>query len=126
MTKQEFMQVAEWITDGVCEHRLPNDQWTLTARNYPLCFDDFFGLYRRKPEPKLRAWNPEEVPVGCLIRNSEWPKGNRVLLTESINDAIYLPHLGEHARYTLEAMRGSGWEHSLDGGKTWNPCGVYE
>lgn len=67
--------------------------------------------YRIAPEPKLRPWESEEVPLGAIIRR----KGarDRRLITE-VWDSQIREHWCEEA------------EHSTDGGKTWHPCGVME
>ena len=78
--------------------------------------------YRIKPEPKLRPWKPDEVPFGALIR----VKASKVwhLIVGVCGD------MGDLR--AGHAFSGSlTWclfqaEHSIDGGKTWLPCGVME
>ena len=68
--------------------------------------------YRIKPEPKLRPWTADEVPLGAWFR----PKGrtwDRSLIAWVSCEADRVLWLDER-------------EHSLDGGKTWLPCGVEE
>lgn len=98
-----------------------------------------FGLpmecYRIKPAPKLRAWKADEVPVGAIVR------------VKSIFDGVAV-HVAVLAWRTHSecgsALAGSAlpesmpnfcadfghalkhWEHSLDHGKTWLPCGISE
>lgn len=81
--------------------------------------------YRIKPEPKLRPWKPEEVPVGAQIRQKGF--NSRVLIfgvDENSGDALIFCS-GKidwaTAKYLLEKD-----EHSTDNGKTWKPCGVEE
>lgn len=83
--------------------------------------------FRIKPEPKLRSWKPEEVPVGRLIR---WKAGNSVYVIISVflNNEIKcvgIMHEDGFKRYGLDTL-ADYCEYSLDGGKTWLPCGVEE
>ena len=69
-------------------------------------------MYHIKPTPVLRPWTADEVPLGMQVRKqsdptSRWLIGN----TGSHNDR--LKYVENH-------------EHSIDGGKTWLPCGVME
>ena len=68
--------------------------------------------YRVKPEPKLRPWTADEVPLGAWMRFKRNPQ-DRVLI----------------AWVSVQADRDL-WlderEHTIDGGKTWLPCGVEE
>lgn len=86
-------------------------------------FDSDYN-YRIKPEPKLRPWKPDEVPVGALIRikNSNW----LTIISGRNKHEISTPTLsGPNECHSLDyALRHL--EHSTDGGKTWLPCGVEE
>jgi hypothetical protein len=69
-------------------------------------------MYHIKPTATLRPWTADEVPLGAQVRKqsdptSRWLIGN----TGSHNDR--LKYVETH-------------EHSIDGGKTWHPCGVME
>lgn len=68
--------------------------------------------YRVKPEPKLRPWTEDEVPLGAWFRpkHRTW---DRSLIAWVSCEADRVLWLDER-------------EHSLDGGKTWLPCGVEE
>lgn len=84
--------------------------------------------YRIKPEAKLRGWTAGEVPVDAIFRlkgdPSTWFR---------VAGAIK-----GHLKISLLEDYGSGFttsdywpleekcEHSVDGGKTWLPCGVLE
>ncbi len=72
------------------------------------------GRYRIKPEPKLRPWKPEEVPVGAVVRRRA--DGLRQLLLGASNNGCHI--------YIYEKSLGfetilKEWE-LLDG----SPCGV--
>ena len=68
--------------------------------------------YRIKPAAKLRPWTADEVPLGMQARNREYPK-TRWLIDRTSSE--------ENRKDWCEK-----YEHSIDGGKTWLPCGVIE
>ena len=94
--------------------------------------------YRVKPSPKLRAWKPEEVPVGALIRRRHLPKIVAVILAVHIDESLgsYCGILSNPNAVSSEFVTdwftyhgghsGDRVEHSTDHGKTWLPCGVME
>ena len=69
--------------------------------------------YRIKPTPVLRPWTADEVPLGAQVRSKSYHPDHRSMIIQSGNP-----------------MTREGWlndyEHSIDGGKTWLPCGVVE
>lgn len=81
---------------------------------------------RRKPQPKLRPWKPEEVPPHCLIRHPNWPKGNFNRIIEAINDKVWMTSLGCLKEYHNSELIAQGFVHSIDNGASWLPCGVEE
>jgi hypothetical protein len=68
--------------------------------------------YRIKPTPAFRPWTADEVPLGMQARNREYPK-TRWLIDRTSSE--------ENRKDWCEK-----YEHSIDGGKTWLPCGVME
>jgi hypothetical protein len=83
-----------------------------------------FTEYRIKPEPKLRPWKREEVPLDAWFRNkkhSVWFK----LISISHNDVGFISINDGFSSATFEHLLETA-EHSIDGGKTWLPCGVME
>ena len=68
--------------------------------------------YRVKPMPKLRPWTADEVPLGAWMRFKRNPQ-DRVLIGWVSVQADRDLWLDER-------------EYSIDGGKTWLPCGVEE
>lgn len=86
-------------------------------------FDSHLHKYRIAPEPKLRPWKPEEVPVGALIRL----KGNHCQHSWLI---VGYAHNEQQIAFGQTGGRSikdlGNYEHSIDGGKTWAPCGVME
>jgi hypothetical protein len=89
--------------------------------------------YRVKPVATQRKWTAEEVPVGCLVRSKRWQAPARAILTciEGGPDAKVCvwpsDRLQNHVNdwVTTEGLYND-FEHSTDGGKTWQFCGVSE
>lgn len=84
------------------------------------CWDFDSCDYRIKPTATLRPWTADEVPLGAWMRSKE--SGWKALIFEvrrdgqiEINNSSIMPD---------SALRY--YEHSIDGGKTWLPCGVVE
>ena len=69
-------------------------------------------FYRIKPTATLRPWTADEVPLGAWIRYKR-ALHDRSILAWTSNQADRDMWLDER-------------EHSIDGGKTWLPCGVVE
>lgn len=93
----------------------------------PSVFTDPECRFRLAPEPpskKWRPWKPEEVPVGALIRHKRVPGVGLILG----NGASYKLGSAFVDRYQIRiepcGMALDNYEHSLDNGKTWLPCGV--
>jgi len=97
---------------------------TWVDADYSLIFTDPPSYYRIKPEPKLRPWKPDEVPVGAVVRWKSNPQ-KRGLLTGCDEDYVYVAF-----NYALHRAELAGalvsYEHSTDNGATWLPCGVME
>lgn len=68
--------------------------------------------YRIKPTAKLRPWTADEVPLGAWMRFKRNPQDRVLLGWVSVQSDRDL-WLDER-------------EYSIDGGKTWLPCGVME
>ncbi len=84
--------------------------------------------YRVKPEPKLRPWRVEEVPVGAVIRKAGC-LDTSAMITGILNGKplFGLTSLSEMVTYFADHARDPLlYEYSLDFGKTWSPCGVEE
>jgi len=92
-------------------------------------FDRGVENYRIKPEPKLRAWKPEEVPVGKMIRNLHWVHGSwgpSAILSSSPRGIQFLDQTKDKTPtlFSLDWVRDNcKWSED---GKTWLPCGVLE
>ena len=76
--------------------------------------------YRIKPTPVLRPWTADEVPLGAWMRHSG--QGWKAIII----DVTFDQQIGIHGSYFSPQFVFAYCEHSLDGGKTWKPCGVEE
>lgn len=119
MTKEQAKQLLPvmqaWVDGGALQWKDVNNKWCDTTH---LSFVDEY-TYRIKPEPKLRPWKPEEVPVGAVTRNKV--SGNKSLIAGVAECFVY-----GYNRYDTAENYLKENEISLDGGKTWLPCGVAE
>lgn len=77
--------------------------------------------YRIKPTPVLRPWTADEVPIGAILRY----KGNNQSIRMLIVCNLQIGLCGYQTNYPYDYLRDE-MEHSIDGGKTWLPCGVME
>ena len=108
----EAIRVMQAFVDGKeVEYKRHDGFWMLTT--LPLWNWNSIE-YRRKPAAKLRPWTADEVPLGAWIRRKDALYcGRRVMICETYD---------ESTRSTWLVTS----EHSIDGGKTWLPCGVVE
>lgn len=109
------------------------DTWSAFRGNKP-GFAESWWEWRVSPEPKLRPWKIEEVPVGLIVR----PKAGSVFAAENrtawwavwaVNDyglCIGTVDYGEKGMQFVFDRAVTDLEHSTDGGKTWKACGVME
>jgi hypothetical protein len=97
----------------------PTPQWDWIMFLYRVHPDDL----NPPPTPKLRPWRPEEVPLGALIQC----KGGGCWRTMIVgyNQAQTPSVLIPDGRISPETLFNFD-EHSLDGGRTWLPCGVLD
>ena len=77
--------------------------------------------YRVKPAPTLRPWRQEEVPIGHLCKNK---CGVGVFLIVAAGPSGVA--LGSGGTWQSFQQCLDERLHSIDGGKTWLPCGVEE
>lgn len=130
MTKELHLKLVEAFWDGKLEYNSGSSgdrKWYQAEE--PPGIGEMPSYYRIRPEPKLRPWQPEEVPVGCLLKDDSIEYGSNsvsVLLCRRGAWIHYINH--ENAKFEScllgEALRR--FTHSTDHGKTWLPCGVEE
>jgi hypothetical protein len=107
---KEAIKVMQAFVDGkeLISMRTP----TATADDPYWNWGNDTKMYHIKPTPTLRPWTADEVPLGMQARNREYPK-TRWLIDRTSSE--------ENRKDWCEK-----YEHSIDGGKTWHPCGVME
>jgi hypothetical protein len=104
----EAIRIMQAYVDGKELEVREVDEW---RRTFIPLWQWHTNDYRIKPTPTFRPWTADEVPLGAWIRSR----------------GLYGRQLITH---TLEQGDREWWlkacEHSIDGGKTWHPCGVME
>lgn len=70
------------------------------------------------PKREVRPWRADEVPLGCWLRRPEHPDVRWTIFAVSPQGVRW----HEHFVVTFGALM-DGYEHSIDGGKTWQPAG---
>jgi hypothetical protein len=108
---KEAIKVMQAFVDGKeVEAMNPAGNWE-TAITPRWGWDD--TQYRIKPTATLRPWTAGEVPLGAQVRSKSYHPDHRSMIIQSGN-----------------SLTREGWltcyEHSIDCGKTWLPCGVME
>lgn len=120
---KERLPLIQAFAEGKCVQNVSMNgkEWiTMTTLHFQASVDS----YRIAPEPKLRPWKPEEVPVGAWLKHSGNPTNWRGIIIASKGTAILVP---SEANIMWEDVDDIGcYLHSTDGGKTWHPCGVME
>jgi len=87
--------------------------------------------YRIKPTAKYRAWKPEEVVplIGkALIRVKGGGAGAGLIVAVAHNSEIRFGAYTRDRSWAVESSETAfrDYDHSTDGGATWNPCGILE
>lgn len=102
-------------------------------------FDGSASSYRVAPKPKLIPWNYVEVPIGGWIRRKDEPEQISVIIGKRRPDRLVNETFVRFVRFpevllndSLEVLMLTAdalaldYEHSMDCGNTWNPCGKLE
>jgi hypothetical protein len=104
----EAIRVMQAFVDGKeVEYKRPDGIWTII--NNP-CWNWNTQDYRIKPAATIRPWTADEVPLGMQARNAKYPK-TRWLIDRTSSEENRIDWC-------------KNYEHSIDGGLTWKPCGV--
>ncbi len=81
------------------------------------------GSYRRKPEPKLRAWRWDEVPVGAVFRRKGEETYEALCTLSTSSGTIYIGISDFTAPVLLLDFE---WHWPGPVAFVWMPCGVEE
>lgn len=122
MTKEKHLElVSAWWDKRLEVDAAGDSEWRIAQ--YPPEEDSSPAFYRIRPQPKLRPWRPEEVPVGALIRSKLNPE-LRCVIVASGNEVLTV--VGRDIQHFTFQQALDGAECSLDCGSVWKPCGVEE
>ena len=123
---KDYLPLIQAAAEGKTIQYCMGGDWA--DANGSLEFTSPSDCYRIKPEPRLRPWKPEEVPVGALINMvGVWLSASIILCADEAGIAV--SGFGCTPRFSFEELTKTDrrtFTHSLDGGKTWLPCGVEE
>ena len=122
-TAREFIPLLQAYADGK-EIQMLNPSCTWRAVDWELHFGGKPSDYRIKPEPKLRPWRPEEVPVGAIVKSDVAAYLIIAVNFEKAAIAMMSNTMDVVRWYATDSIDGN--HYSTDGGKTWKPCGVEE
>jgi hypothetical protein len=86
--------------------------------NFLLRYD--YRIRPAPPEPKWRAWKPEEVPLGVEFKLDTWIEEARSVIVDVAGNSI---GTGWNSRHEFTDCVTHG-KISLDHGKNWTPAGV--
>ena len=89
----------------------------------PLVFHGGGHRFRLAPEPpakKFRPWKPEEVPVGAQTKTKVCDSEIQMIVGRNLLGVLLAQDNGAYPFRDMLQLR----LRSLDGGKTWLPCGV--
>lgn len=125
MTKEEAKQwipILQAYADGRAIQNC-----SMNGKIWYECNDPIFSArpseYRIKPEPKLRPWRQEEVPVGAIIRQKGCEGYCSLILGTTPKGVDTLSSVREYiTRYFQDALDRFEWSKSTTG--PWLPCGV--
>ena len=100
--------------------------WADFSHRDCISLHESFESYRRKPEPKLRPWKPEEFVMDCVLSVKTEPHNYRYKpCCVNETSVFFINGCGKISEVAFRDLLNN-YEHSVDGGKTWKPCGVEE
>jgi hypothetical protein len=127
MTRQEAKQllpVIQAFADGKAVDYFNGETWS--ALHDRPSFTDPIECYRIKPEPKLRPWRPEEVPVGALVRTRFGQEFFIISQNGGWDGAVFISERNKVKGGWQSFDTSSMHEYSTDCGTSWHPCGIME
>jgi hypothetical protein len=115
-----FHAYHEYRVVGYIENRVYPSSWTISGT----CSggDSGHDLFLPGKESKLRPWTIKEVPHLAMVRHhKDEPRFGTIVGVNSTGDII----IAGNGSWSLQDLCKS-FEHSIDHGLTWSPCGVAE
>lgn len=125
MTREQVLHRAEvmaaWAKGANAQWQRKNGIWEEVSE---ICGWNIELPIRIKPEPKLRPWKREEVPLDAWLKHKSGHTWFRILSIG--NDYVLIAAPRQNGLQFLFSELLEQSEHSIDGGKTWLPAGVME
>ena len=129
MNQQNALDYIQHIKDFAAGKQMQirdsESTWDDISKKEDIYFDLPPENYRVKPEPKLRPWTMLEFPMFAIFKSRDDVFGIPVIADETT--AYFMNRRGAMISYSYNKLADNKLNlHSLDGGKTWKPCGVVE
>jgi hypothetical protein len=87
---------------------------------------EFNQPVRVKPEPRLRPWKTEEVPVGALLHWNNSVEHTYLIVSHYADEGKVRVFKRDGIKTYDYRTLANYCSYSTDGGKTWSKCGVTE
>jgi hypothetical protein len=121
MTREMWKERLPIIQAFIDEKQIQRRDGDWIWNNVQVLCDGFTpSCYRIKPEPKLRPWKPEEVPVGGVIRRKS--DGSRMLIINVFQSGV---HVGDSIAPVGFDSLLKNFERFVGFGEC-QPCGIQE
>ena len=125
MTREQALQRSEvmvaWAKGAEAQWESSAGRWNPIDES--CSWSSIFDV-RIKPQPKLRPWKREEVPLNAWFKHKEGGAWTRI--TSISADSVGVISVTDGARLVTFSALLETAEHSIDGGQKWLPCGVME
>ena len=123
---------VDWVGDRLAVGHIPSGlsvgKWS--DAGFVGAADSPYDLLAPWTEAKLRPWNSEEVPDCWLMHKRQSRVRYKPIFVNEARVLVACINKGCSQETSLQSDTFENlfknYEHSIDGGKTWHPCGVVE
>lgn len=127
---EKWWPLLQAVKNGRTIQTNPAGEWLDVKPDFNVSLDRNIEYYRIKPEPVLRPWKADEVPIGGLIRRKDSTAAGCVILSASgIDDDVHISTingLGSILLFSaLKSARACEWRENYKC-QNWLPCGIIE
>lgn len=119
---EKIVPIIQAVAEGKTIQYRGVNEWVDYEWNGSLELDHPTAERRIKPEPKLRPWKPEEVPVGACVK---W--GAISMIVSTTTDGILVAGYKSLVEVTFhDCLRSVKWKWPQEPDTDWKQCGVSE